>query len=175
MIRITLTFLLSTFILTFTHAQSADLVNKREAIFDGTTLGKHALYLSLGGGSQSLIYEINMANTHRSAWYFKSGIGFNQEIFGSSAQHLLAGITYLTGRQRKSHFELSAGSVLMFEAEDYRYYKQQHYENQSIRYFIHFNPTAYMGYRYHKPGGHFIFRYGFGYPEITAMSFGYAF
>lgn len=175
MLRITLTLIVFTFFLMCANAQSAEVINKRKAEFDGSILNKNALYFSLGGMSQSLNFETNFANTERSAWCFKMGAGLNQEPFGSNYQHLLAGITYLSGRKRKSHFELSAGAIFMLAHENYKENKRMRYENQSLSDFMRLNPTAYMGYRYQKPGGHFIFRYGFGYPEISAISFGYAF
>lgn len=157
------------------NAQSADISRTRKIPFDDSTLKKNAIFISLGAGAQSLIYEVNFANAPRSVWNFKTGIGFNQEIFGSANIHYLAGISYLTGRQRKSHLELSAGGALMFEYDNYNYYKTIGLEYMSVNDFINIHFIPYIGYRYQKPGGKFIFRYGIGYPEISAISFGLAF
>lgn len=156
-------------------AQSADISRVRKVPFDENTLKKNALYLSLGGGAQSLIYEVNFANAPRSAWHFKTGIGFNQDIFAGNNVHFLAGITYLTGRKRKSHLELNGGAALMFDYDNYRYNQSINYSGMSANDFLSVHVIPYIGYRYQKPGGRFIFRYGVGYPEIAAISFGYAF
>lgn len=157
------------------NAQSADISRVRKVPFDETTLKKNAIYFSLGAAAQSLIYEVNFANAPRSAWHFKTGIGFNQEIFASNNVHLLAGITYLTGRKRKSHFELNGGAALMFDYDNYRYNQSMSYGGMSAYDFLSIQIIPYMGYRYQKPNGNFIFRYGFGYPEISSISFGLAF
>lgn len=175
MMRITLMVFISFYVLALTSAQSADIINKREAVFDSTTLNKQAFYLSLGGGAQSLIYELNFANTVRSAWHIKIGTGFNQAIFAANSQHILAGVTYLTGRKRKNHLEINTGGIFMFDHQDYKSDQNYKIEGQGIIDYLHLNLAAYLGYRYQKPGGHLIFRYGIGYPEITAISFGYAF
>lgn len=175
MSKIVFLFILISLSFSVANAQSGEIQRQRTVEFNDSTLKKNAIYLSLGSGAQSLIYEVNFANAKRSAWYFKAGLGFNQEFFASNSQHVMAGVTYLTGRQRKSHFEMSTGAILMFQAENYRYDQSVPYGNQSLSDYLNINMGFYMGYRYQKPGGRFIFRIGSGYPEITAISFGFAF
>jgi len=175
MIRLLSTCILLSLSLITTQAQSAERVNKREAEFDENTLNKNALYLSMGITAQSLNYEVNIANTKRSALHLKTGIGFNQALFNDNGQFISTGISYITGRMRKNHLEINAGGLLSFESESYDYSKRMHFAELSIRDFLNLNFLGYIGYRYQKPGGHFIFRFGYGYPEITSVSFGYAF
>ena len=154
--------LLSVFLLlTFQSAagQSSDSFN------DSETLMKNAIYASAGfvpiWGAININYErmlINSPEKFLKSWWFRIG-GGKWATWGIEGPHFVSTITALTG-SKNNHLELSAGITIL----------NDNYDNENSAY-----PAGNIGYRFQKPGGHFIFRTGMSFPETLYLSLGTSF
>jgi len=142
-----------------TFAQETDLVNPP------TGLKKNTIFLSLGfvpmWAAANINYE-RMVYENRN-WFFNSfyakvGGGYF-ETWGYSGPNFNGGLTVLSGK-KNSHLELDGGIAIIIDDWDGD---------------VDIYPGGALGYRFQKPGEHFVFRSGIGYPESFYVSFGLAF
>ena len=147
-------------------------------------LKKNAIYVTLGTVSLAGAYNINYERmivgfdqgSVQGLWA-KAGVGYwGVWSVGGPYQSLTLGI--LTG-PKSSHFELNAGVARMVNQQGYdnaELINGDNPEQPPLRSdYIDINPVGSMGYRYQKPGGHFLFRAGLGYPETLYVGLGVAF
>lgn len=98
-------------------------------------------------------------SAHASYGYWKD-IYEDGNLFSISANYLLG---------RKNHmFEVNLGLLA-------KVHYDQYYTDQ--RKFDHFNflPDLFVGYRYKKPNGHFMFKAGAGFPSLASVGLGFCF
>jgi len=140
-------------------AQDTGLVNQQ------TGLKKNTIYLSLGYVPMWAAVNINYERMvyHNQNWFFNSfyaklGGGYF-ETWGYSGPNFNGGLTVLSGK-KNSHLEIDGGIAVIID--DW---------NGDVDVY----PGGALGYRFQKPGGHFVFRTGIGYPESFYLSFGVAF
>ena len=130
----------------------------------GTQLRKHSIQGSVGTlgvyfsaiGTYEYIFWQNK-KTHL-ATFARAGYGGYAVLLATGGGVALFEGGILTGAS-KSHFEAAIG-LSYFMPKD---------ENEFTA------PAASVGYRLQKPGGHFIFRTGLGYPEALYVGLGVAF
>lgn len=98
--------------------------------------------------------------------------------FGGEGTHVAVGLAALTGLW-KSHLEFNAGIASFYDSLDYGfsvsdavYFNEPKPSKSEYRQLL---PTVAAGYRFQKPGGHFIFRTGIGFPEGVYASLGFCF
>lgn len=101
--------------------------------------------------------------------------------WGGEGSHGVAGISGLTG-SKKSHLEIHLGVTAIYDKTGYQsdvsnyYYNGQFYSSEPTRLDnTRFLPAGAVGYRFQKPGGHFVFRVGAGFPESFYLSLGFCF
>lgn len=86
--------------------------------------------------------------------------------------------SYLTGLG-KNHLEITLGSSAIFDKRGYSLsVSNASYFGKPVPSKLentHFHPAGSIGYRLQKPGGNFIFRTGFGFPESLYISLGVSF
>ena len=134
---------------------------------------EHVLMQDKDGPSKSLSLRAGAGR-----WVGGDGGGFTTE----------AGLTGLTGNGAH-HFEVVATCMLLFNHDYYQHhmgdyeYDKDEYEQfpedfngpptkPTIREFLFLKPEFSVGYRYHKPGGDFIFRTGMGFPGLFHLGIG---
>lgn len=124
---------------------------------------KNIIYGTLGYAG---LYGVANANYERVLSQRKAGFfnyylmrfGFGHWVaWGGGGNHGVAGITGLTGIG-KSHLEIHLGLATIYDETSSRLL-----------------PAGSVGYRFQKPGGHFIFRTGAAFPESFYLSFGFCF
>jgi hypothetical protein len=111
-----------------------------------------------------------------SLWFRVSGGGFaGWEISGPLG---VTGVTLLTGK-RNSHLEVNLGIAALFDKVGFDIEErdaQGGYGSDPSRIdYLDISPAGGVAYRYQKPGGTFIFRVGFSFPETACLSFGLQF
>lgn len=146
---------------------------------------KNDLYLSLGFGGVTVAANLNYERklwtpnykVLASVWIkANGGVWAIWDSYGS--QFALAGVG-LTG-QKNHHIEYSLGAVSMYDKAGYdsglSNYNGGYYSSKPTKAeYTDLMLYAALGYRYQKPGSGFLFRTGFGFPEMFYMSFGYGF
>ena len=130
-----------------------------------SVLKKNIIYGSVGYAG---LYGVVNANyeriiDQRNTGFFKNYLvrvgGGKWVVWGGMGFYGVAGITGLTGL-RNNHLEIHLGLTALYE------------ENSSGNAML---PAAAVGYRYQKPGGHFVFRIGAAFPESFYLSLGFCF
>lgn len=116
----------------------------------------------INGNYERLISE-KKKGLFKSYW-FRAGAGLYVE-WGGEGGHFVTGLTGLTG-SNKNHLELNVGLALLFPNFPYEYAGPHP---------IRVNPAGVIGYRFQKPQGKFVFRFGVGYPEAWYLSLGLVF
>nr|WKN38260.1 hypothetical protein K4G66_06040 [Tunicatimonas sp. TK19036] len=149
-------------------------------------LKKNVVHISAGfvplRGAYNLNYERMIAELSKS---FINSIllrvgGGEWGAWAVGGSHLVGGVSILTG-SRKGHVEFNAGLTRLYDRLGY----EGHIESNLLfnnneppppkSQFVYYYPAGALGYRYQKPGGHFVFRTGIGYPETIYIGFGAAF
>ena len=131
------------------------------------TLGT-ALYFGVVNGNYERIFSQKKTGFFKS-YLMRYGFGW-YESYGSPGYNVIAGISGLSGLQ-KAHFELNLGVAAMFNWDGF-------HDEDSIDRILGKTliiPAGAIGYRFQKPGGHFVFRVGAGFPETFYLSFGFCF
>jgi hypothetical protein len=119
------------------------------------SLGVFPFWGTLNGNYERLVAE-RKDKFFKSYWLkFGGGYWISWGVWGP---HFMTGLTTLTG-SKNSHLELSAGLTVLLDDWDLYY----------------IGPSGTIGYRFQKPGGHFIFRTGIGFPEPIYISLGFSF
>jgi hypothetical protein len=111
--------------------------------------------------------------------FYLRASGGTWEALSPYGHHAGLSICGLTGIG-KHHFELRFGATAIIETGRYKNEKKYPYNfpNQQpvlLKNYLLLWPSGSMGYRFQKPGGHFIFRTGAGYPEAIYVGLGLAF
>lgn len=168
-----LTILVSGLCLTLT-AQSAERTAKAHK--DSLTINDNHVYLSISGLSQVLIYERKLFNGKSFDYNSRIGYGLMQGFYGDYSQAALLNFGFISNNDGKHHFEMQGGAILIYDYKAHRNnYLSGNAYGRSMRDYLHVMPSAYMGYRFQKPNKPFVFRFGSGYPEAGAISFGFSF
>ena len=122
----------------------------------------NAIYGNVGSGglwfTATAYYERMFqrnAQTSKISTFIKAGYG-GAAYWEDESQYILGQFGILTG-VRKHHLEVSAGLVKFLDDYD------------------PFPLAGSIGYRIQKPGGHFIFRTGVGWPESLYIGLGLSF
>jgi len=131
------------------------------------SLKKNSLYATLAPGGYSIIggyYERLLLHSPENIIkyvYGRIGAGGFAEFFGKQGFVYSGSVGGLIGAG-KNHLEVYLGV-----ASFYSYYEGLHH---------YFNtPLATAAYKYQKPEGHFVFRFGGGWPENVFISTGISF
>lgn len=156
--------------LVYTNAQDVSLnaetkLNTKNNIFVsvGTTLIFSAFTVS---------YERNILNRPLSEWNIRGAWGMNAPLWGIVMHHYLVDLCYISGKSNH-HLEACFGTTMFFDQSYYKYYKNDPDIYEPFSYFTDWYPSAYLGYRYKKPGGNFLFRVGLGWPEQFGVGVGF--
>lgn len=115
----------------------------------------------------------------KSCW-IRAGSG-SYVTWGGQGRMFILGLTMLSGAGN-NHIEFNLGYSSLFEKNDYKYALDDYIRGGSIyptkpvksRY-RNAVPFVGTGYRFQKPGGHFIFRTGFSIPESAYLGMGFSF
>jgi len=107
----------------------------------------------------TLNYERNIFNWSVSQSNIRTGLGLFNDLQGGGKQGIVS-LVQLFGK-RNSHFEIVLGIRYLVNGRNN--------ESPSEKYFCR---DQFIGYRYEKPDGKFIFRTGYIYPSIYAMTIG---
>jgi len=157
-----------TFIITVLFIVSNSLVTAQEENIDSLkiNLNKNSINLSLGpGGILALFIPAHVSYERlfqgkvfgsRNSTIVDFGVG-GAAHWGGESPFIISRFGILTGSGRR-HFEAKAG-ICYFWAGDF----------QGLF------PSGSLGYRKQKPGSHFIFRTGIGFPDAMYVSWGVSF
>jgi hypothetical protein len=136
-----------------------------------TKISKHNLYLELGTNyyvsSVSLNFEkyIFSSKSGETNFYGRVGLGGSSVYWHHAGWGGLGGLTMITNSTGSGHFELSGGVFVGYEPS------APAVEGPGDLFVI---PLLDLGFRYQKPGNHFIFRAKVGILGI-GIGLGYAF
>lgn len=136
--------------------------------------------IGLGGGFDGS-YERMISESQEkfiTSLYARASYGVWAVGFGGEGTHFGLGLAGLTGKS-KSHLEFNAGIASFYDRLGYDigisnadYFNEPRPMKSEYRQIL---PTVAVGYRFQKPGGHFIFRTGVGFPEGAYASIGFCF
>lgn len=146
---------------------------KRNVVYG--TLGTIVLYAVANATYERMIIERN--NKFISSYWVRLSGGTWGAWGPQGGSHYLAGFTALTG-SKNSHIELHLGINTMFDKISYdEDISNPDFSNPDIKKTEYWDitPSGALGYRFQKPGGHFLFRAGFGFPETAYLSLGFCF
>ena len=151
-----------TCIITVLFIVSHSLVSAQQEKIDTLkmSLNKHSINLSYGILSASLSYESLFQGKvfgSRNSTIVDYGLGGLAHWDGASP-FINSRFGILTGRGRR-HFEAKVGACFFFAGD---------MQNMLL-------PSGSIGYRKQKPGSHFIFRTGIGFPDALYVSWGVSF
>jgi len=155
------------FIITVLFVLSNSLVKAQEEKKDSLkiNLNKNSINLSLGPGgillaflpahvSYERLFQGKIFGSRNSA-ILDLGVG-GALIWDSESQFIINRFGILTGSGHR-HFEAKAGVCFSWGSHQGLF------------------PSASIGYRKQKPGSHFIFRTGIGFPDALYVSWGFSF
>ena len=158
-----------TFIITVLFIVSNSLVTAQEENIDSLkiNLNKNSINLSLGpGGILALFTPAHVSYERlfqgkvfgsRNSTIVDFGVGVASHWEGESP-FIISRFGILTGSGRR-HFEAKVGACFFFAGD---------MQNMLL-------PSGSIGYRKQKPGSHFIFRTGIGFPDALYVSWGVSF
>ena len=158
-----------TFMITVLFIVSNSLVTAQEENIDSLkiNLNKNSINLSLGpGGILALFIPAHVSYERlfqgkvfgsRNSTIVDFGVGGASHWEGVSP-FIISRFGILTGSGRR-HFEAKVGACFFFAGD---------MQNMLL-------PSGSIGYRKQKPGGHFIFRTGIGFPDALYVSLGFSF
>ncbi|WP_018478449.1 hypothetical protein [Pontibacter roseus] len=147
-------------------------------------LKKNAVHATLGTiglmGAYTFSYDRNVIEFDKGVlqgiWARAGAGGWASWTSGGPYQSVTVGV--LTGR-KSSHVEFHAGAARMFDRSAYDDEKdlRDYYADPkpAKSEFTDIRAVGSLGYRYQKPGGHFLFRVGAGFPETAYVGLGIAF
>ena len=129
-----------------------------------SSLKNNAFYASISPSipylATNIYYERIVYKSEKMAYFVRAGYGAYVVLMSGSGDFMIAQGGIITG-VNKAHFEASLGATYFSTFDD-----------GSIKKVL---PAASAGYRRQKPGGHGIFRAGFGFPEFLYIGWGYSF
>ena len=123
---------------------------------------RNVIHGSLGVGpviSATAFYEhiFLQPASRKMAVYARGGFGGMAVLLADNSRYVLIQGGIITGR-KSSHFEAALGAVYLFDNDLEGY-----------------APALSVGYRLQKPGSHFMFRTGLGFPEDVYVGIGVSF
>ncbi len=107
----------------------------------------------------TLNYERNIIQWSISYTNMRIGFGLFNDLQGGGKQGI-ASLVHLFGK-KKSHLELNLGIKYCVNSKNNMWPSSKH-----------FYLDPFVGYRYEKPDGDFIFRIGYIYPNVYAIAIG---
>ena len=141
----------------------------------------HKVYFATGYtvsvAAFSLVYEkdlLKLETRNPAMLNARIGYGMYGFLWGNHGSHLFSGLGLVTG-QNKHHFESSLGVAVLLDNVGFRYDLRDDDINRGLGYYLDWYPSAYIGYRYKKPSGRFLFRAGIGWPDQLGVGMGFAF
>ena len=167
--------LFSLFLFSKTHSQS----NSSDPLKPNIVYGTYGL-VTINGAYERLIATPKEKRFFTSYWT-KIGYGYWSEPFGGRGNNFSLSATALTG-SKNNHFEMNLGASSFFDRLNYDIGVSNSMiivggsgitPPKSDYRFI--RPTGAIGYRFQKPGGHFVFRTGIGFPDVVYLSLGFCF
>lgn len=138
-------------------------------------LKKNAFYVNVGSSfifnDVNFVYERNFFHQNYSYYNLQIGFGLMEAAWGPTYQQFTVCPSWLFGKD-KNHMELNLGVTVSYDFDGYR-----HSHPSSLTFFNYLEafPAAYLGYRYQKPEGKFLFRVGIGFPEQIGVGVGWCF
>ncbi|MBU3927301.1 MAG: hypothetical protein KKB74_05805 [Bacteroidetes bacterium] len=141
-----------------TYSQTVQATTEKPALNNNAFHGSVSpsiIYLAA-----SIYYERIVYKSEKMAYFAKAGYGAYTIIMSGTGDFIVAQGGIITGAN-KSHFEAGLGATYLSTVDDSHTRKVL--------------PAAYAGYRRQKPGGHGVFRAGFGFPEFLFVSWGFSF
>lgn len=118
-------------------------------------------YFSLLGNYERLIYQTPRSSFH-SIW-IRAGAGPWAE-FGPTGVNFVSTLSALIGRQ-SAHLEFGSGVIFTWWSDSKSFHPLVNEKHLA----------GFLGFRYQKPGGNFVFRTGMGWPEGIFLGLGYCF
>ena len=126
-------------------------------------INRNKFYINVG-----FVELINLNYERALLWYpltsthIKIGAGYFNDLQGGGTQYKASWVQ-LFGK-KGSHLEINMGVIY--------YVNSKENSNPLVK---SYGIDRYVGYRYEKPDGHFVFRFGFIYPIIWAAEIGLGF
>lgn len=162
----------------FVAGQTTDKEQIAKSITPKSEVTRNNIYAftgtSLVFSAFTLVYERNIFSKPESQWNIRAGWGMNAIIWGNTTHHYLLNFCYVSG-QKNHHFEACLGAAMLFDRSYYLYYKNDPNLYEPFTYFADWYPSAYLGYRFKKPDGKFLFRAGIGWPDQFGIGCGFSF
>jgi hypothetical protein len=118
-------------------------------------------YFSLLGNYERMIFQLPKSFIH--SFWIRVGAGPWAE-FGPTGVNYVSTLSALLGRGG-AHFEFGSGVLFTYWSDE-----KEFGPIINERYL-----AGFLGFRYQKPGGYFVFRTGLGWPEGIYLSLGYCF
>jgi hypothetical protein len=143
------------FCMLFHSGKAQDIDNQRSEI------RRNYLNVYLGFIEYNLNYERNIVQFQKSYSNLRLGFGF-WGLFTESGYYINPSIVHLIGKMN-SHLEFNLGMKL-FVKEGFK-----HEESPNIL------ADFFVGYRFEKPNGKFVFRTGFNFPTLFNLGIGFKF
>jgi hypothetical protein len=118
-------------------------------------------YFSLLGNYERMIVMLPKSFVH--SFWFRVGAG-PWAGWGPTGMNYVSTLSALMGRGA-AHFEIGSGVLFSYWSDE-----KEFHPIVNDRYI-----AGFLGFRYQKPGGSFVFRTGLGWPEGIYLSLGYCF
>ena len=134
-------------------------INMAQDVKSNTTkIKRNYLNFYLGFIEWNLNYEINILQLQKSYSNIRFGVG-SWGLIEESGYYLNPSVVHIFGKNN-SHLELNLGIKIFFYEE---------YMDSNIL------SDIFVGYRFEKPNGRFVFRTGLNYPTVINLGFGFKF
>lgn len=130
---------------------------------DGNILKENNINIYVGVVEWNLNYERNVIQKPKSLSYIRAGFGHGAFLIAGEGYYINAAFVQLFG-PGSSHLELNAGVKYMVSNSE----SNPPFSDQVL-------PDIFVGYRYQKPSGGIILRYGLNYPTLINVGIGYQF
>lgn len=138
------------------------VINAHERRDTSLKICRNYLIVNLSFLDANFNYERNIVQLPKSYTNIRIGFGVFNDLQGGGNE-CIATLVHLIGR-KKSHLEINLGIKYFVNSKNN--------SNPSSDYFMR---DVFLGYRYEKPDGPFIFRIGYYYPHIYAFGIGLGF
>jgi hypothetical protein len=148
---------------TFLLISVSSLAVKAQDTVKPASEGRNSINVYVGMIEYNINYERNIIQRPNSHSNLRIGYGHAQFFTAGEGNYLNPAFVHLMGK-KNSFFEINAGIKYMIT------------NSISDPTFLEtFVPNIFLGFRYEKPVRGIIFRFGFSYPTIINIGFGYKF
>lgn len=154
-----------------THAENSQVVDNPHKITKNNIYAVSGWTVSVI--ATSIVYERHIMALKNSALNARIGFGAYGFLWGSSGTQYFSTMGFVSGAEKDHHFEGCLGVAALVDT--YAYRSRNNSNSSYYDGYIDWYPAAYIGYRYKKPNGKFLFRTGFGWPDNIGFSLGASF